>query len=407
MDSSEFLAIALACSPLALLAYCWIVYPLLLSAMQRRTTWAEVPASDDPPITVLLVAHNAAGLLPGALEALIADDYECARRRILVVSDGSTDSTPQVVRAYRHHHVECLALRRRLGKTAAENLAWRRISGDYVICLDAGTRVAPGALRALVRALRQPEVGVASGVDSVVELGSRTGESAYVRVEMWVRELETLAGGIVGASGCLYGMRRSLFRPDLRPSLTRDFASVLEAHQRGLRAVSVGSARCRVAAARSLGQEYRRRVRTALQGLATLVAYRQLLNPRLSGGFAFRLASHKLARWIIPLTVPVALLAGVYLVGTAGVTLSGAVLALGFLMALATGVWRPLRYAALATVAVAHAWIGLITGRSIAHWTPTARPRDRHESRVHRTPMPEGSFRSQAITPAVTASTRE
>lgn len=378
MAGSEFIAVTLAYAPLALFAYCWIVYPAVLMIAGRGARPTDgATLSDDPPLTILLVAHNAARSLPGALDALIADDYTPSRRRILVVSDGSSDTTTRIARAYRQHNVECLALRRRVGKTAAENRAWRRISGDYVVCLDAGSRVERGALRALIAAVRRPGIGVASGTDVVVEHDRGSAEAAYVRAEMWVRELETAAGGIVGASGCLYAMRRSIFNPDLRPSLARDFASVLEARRHHLRAVAVPGARCHVSATGSLRHEYRRKMRTALQGLATLLAYRRLLNPLCAAGFAFRLASHKLARWLIPLSVPLAL-AGVAHLAIEADRDSRIVMVACLLIAVVVTVsLETMRYAAMVVLAVARAWSGIASGRSIAYWTPTVRPGER------------------------------
>ena len=51
--------------------------------------------------------------------------------------------------------------------------------------------------------------------------------------EMWVRDLETRMGGIVGASGCLYTIRAELPREGLPENLSRDFAAALSAAGRG------------------------------------------------------------------------------------------------------------------------------------------------------------------------------
>src|SRR5438045_1545186 len=80
------------------------------------------------------------------------------------------------------------------------------------VTMDATVRIQPGSLSALVDAFADPTVGVASGFDSSVgtETDATGGESGYVGYEMWVRELETRLDGIVGASGCFYGIRRDV-----------------------------------------------------------------------------------------------------------------------------------------------------------------------------------------------------
>src|SRR2546426_11098991 len=117
---------------------------------------------------------------------------------------------------------------------------------------------------------------------------------------MWVRDLESSLSGIVGASGCLYGIRRDLNRHTTRDGLSRDFGAALVAGEHGSRAVSVPAAICYVPRSSSLRREYRRKVRTMARGLRTLWHKRSLLNPRRHGLFAWMLWSHKVCRWLVP-----------------------------------------------------------------------------------------------------------
>src|SRR5439155_1364987 len=167
--------------------------------------------------------------------------------QIVVVSDASTDATDDIVTRYAARGVELLRLPRRAGKTAAENAARSVLKGDIIVNTDASVRIHPQAIRALVVALRDPTVGVASGRDvSIARLdgAANRGEGTYVGYEMWVRDLETRVWGIVGASGCLYAIRAELHRQFVPEDLSRDFAAALTARHHGLRAVSVPGAIC-------------------------------------------------------------------------------------------------------------------------------------------------------------------
>jgi hypothetical protein len=124
---------------------------------------------------------------------------------------------------------------------------------------------------------------------------------------MRVRNLETAAGGIVGASGSGYAIRIDLHRHPVRPDLSRDFSAALTAHRHGFRAVSVDSAICYVPRTASLRREYRRKVRTISRGMDTLAFNGDLLNPGRHGTFAWKLLSHKLARWLVPVAAVPAL----------------------------------------------------------------------------------------------------
>jgi hypothetical protein len=167
-------------------------------------------------------------------------------------------------------------------------------------------------------------VGVASGRD--VSIGDQrveasSGESGYVGYEMRLRDLETRAGGIVGASGCFYAIRRSIYDSIFPAALSRDFASPLLARRAGYRSVSVPEARVEVPRTASLRAEYRRKVRTMARGLDTLWFTRDLLDPSRYGLFAWMLWSHKVARWLAFLFAPLFFLGLLLLAPVSGLAL--------------------------------------------------------------------------------------
>jgi glycosyltransferase involved in cell wall biosynthesis len=346
-------------------------------------------------VSIVLPVYNETAVIAATLEQILALDYPVERRQILVVSDASTDGTDEIVRGFAARGVELLRLPRRSGKTAAENAARSRLRGEIIVNTDASVRIHPQALRALVAALADPGVGVASGRDvsvARVAAAANAGESAYVGYEMRVRELETRLGGIVGASGCLYAIRADLHRHPIPDDLSRDFAAALTACAHGYRAVSVPDAICFVPRATSLRQEYRRKVRTMARGLRTLWYMRWLLNPARSGLFAWKLFSHKLCRWLVPWAGVVglgvvawaALVPGVAWARVAGAGALGVALcaAVGWLWPVARSMPRLLAlpaYAVGGAVAALHAWLLALGGVRTAVWEPTRRAGAVHE----------------------------
>jgi cellulose synthase/poly-beta-1,6-N-acetylglucosamine synthase-like glycosyltransferase len=370
--------------------YAYVGYPLLLLAWAaRRASPARGGRVREwPAVTIVVPVYNEAAVIGETLERLLASDYPAGRRHVLVVSDASTDGTDDIVRTFRSRGVRLHRMPARSGKTAAENAALALITDDIVINTDASVRVHPAAIRHLVIALADPTVGVASGRDvSVAQAvdSANHGESTYVGYEMWVRDLETRLGGIVGASGCLYAARASVQRHALPEALSRDFGSALVARLHGLRAVSVPQALCYVPRSASLHQEYRRKVRTMTRGLATLWYARALLNPFRYGAFAWMLASHKLVRWLLP-WASLAMLAACAVLAAHSVAARVAVLGAAALIAGALAGWwwsdnrrmpRLIAVAAYTGVGLAaglHAWARLATGRMAPVWEPTRRP---------------------------------
>jgi cellulose synthase/poly-beta-1,6-N-acetylglucosamine synthase-like glycosyltransferase len=388
-------AIALVLLPPALFVYAYVAYPLILRRLAPPPDDAPPDAgdrtideSDWPAVSISLPAYNEEARLAETLDALLALDYPPDRREIVVVSDASSDRTDEIAAAYADRGVRLLRLPERGGKVAAENYAAPRLRHPIVVNTDATIRIPPEALKPLVRAFDDPSVGVASGRDvsvASVEDEANQAESGYVGYEMKIRSLETRAGGIVGASGCFYAILRELHEPPFPPHLSRDFASCLIAREAGYRSVSVDEAICYVPRTGSLAREYRRKVRTMARGLATLRFKRALLNPFRYGRFAWMLWSHKLARWLVPAAVPVAVVALLGL-GLAGSRPAAGLLALSLAGSLAGFVaWRwaekgsapgpvaSLGYAFAANFAGIAAWWQFLVRGSQAVWEPTRR----------------------------------
>ncbi len=110
------------------------------------------PAESDarhPSISVVIPAHNHAGFLPEAVASALGQGT-CVGE-VVVVDDGSTDSTPTVLAGMTDPRIRSLRLAGE-GPSAARNAGWRASRGDWVFFLDADDAVAPGALERLLRA---------------------------------------------------------------------------------------------------------------------------------------------------------------------------------------------------------------------------------------------------------------
>ena len=371
-----------------LLGYAYGLYPAILALLTpTKPPETREPPSEWPQVTVILPAYNEEASIGATLEAILALDYPPDRRHVLVVSDASTDRTDDIVQGYANRGVHLVRMPVRRGKTAAENAARPHFRGDIIVNTDASVRLARESLKPLVAAMLDAQVGVASGRDVSVTRNhgdANVAESGYVDYEMWVRSLETRAGGIVGASGCFFASRAVLHQEIVPEALSRDFAAPIIAQEHGYRSVSVPEAICYVPRTASLTAEYRRKVRTMARGLETLWYKRHLMNPFKHGRFAWMLCSHKLARWLVP---PAALLAGVGLVvlGAAEEAARWYVVALSGSVAGVAGLaWyappgslpRPVAvvgYVIWGVIAGLHAWIKALRGELNPVWEPTRR----------------------------------
>ncbi|MDP9203503.1 MAG: glycosyltransferase [Gemmatimonadota bacterium] len=374
--------------PVVIAIYTYLAYPLILWVMARFNK-TDVPktAAELPTVSVVIPAYNEERQIAGAIDALLAQNYPRELLQVLILSDASTDRTDEIVADYAPQGVELLRMEERSGKTKAENLAAARLRGEIIVNSDSSIRLDPTSIRELVGHMADPSVGVASGRDISVSERQKTGnvtEAGYVNYEMWVRTLETATGGIVGASGSCYAIRAELHRIPIREDLSRDFSAALTAREHGFRAVSVDSAICFVPRTSSLQREYRRKVRTMSRGMDTLYSYRHLLDPVRYTTFAWKLFSHKVCRWLLPLSVLPAIVGLAILAPT--YTWARIVLLVGAIiggLAVAGAYWPENRsiprlvslaaFGTAANVAVLKALWSLVAGHHDHVWEPTRR----------------------------------
>jgi len=382
-------AAVLAAAPLAIAIYAYVGYPLVLLVIARLRPRRidTVAGAPWPTVTVTVPVYNAASKIRGTLEGILQLDYPRALLQVLVISDASTDGTDIVVREFAGRGVELLRLQRRIGKTAAENAALSVARGEIIVNVDATILVPPGSLKPLVRVFDDPTIGVSSGRD--VSVGdtsqSETGaESSYTGYEMWIRDLETRVGSIVGASGCFYGIRRSIHAKALPTGLSWDFASPLVAQKQGYRSVSVPAAVCIVPRTAEIRTEITRKVRTMARGLRTLFYLRALMNPMRYGSFALMLISHKLLRWVPYLLAPISFAALCLLAAQSVIARMLLGIVIGGLLVGTVGVYRrrsaastPIALAGFAVAVLAagiRAWWDALRQTQTATWEPTPRP---------------------------------
>jgi glycosyltransferase involved in cell wall biosynthesis len=91
-------------------------------------------------VSVCIPCHNAAPFVGAALESVLAQTW--ANVEIIVVNDGSTDKSAEILEAYCARGVKIIH-QENSGQCAAANRAWRESSGDYIKFFDADDLINP------------------------------------------------------------------------------------------------------------------------------------------------------------------------------------------------------------------------------------------------------------------------
>lgn len=287
----------------ALVAFTYAGYPLcvLLQARLMPRAVADGIAEPVPMVSVVMPVHDGEAMVAAKLRNLLALDYPGDRLEILVACDGCRDGTAGVARGIGDPRVRVLEFAARRGKASCLNDAVAVARGEVLLMVDVRQRLEPGALQALVAHLGDPAVGAVGGQLRFEDpaTGFAASVDAYWRYESAIRMAEARSGSVVGLSGALYAMRRTLYRP-LPPSTVLDDVLVpMQVAATGARVTWQPAAVAWDRASPSPSRERLRKVRTLAGNLQLVQLAPWLLDPR-RNPLWFRFVGHKLLRLLAP-----------------------------------------------------------------------------------------------------------
>src|SRR5216684_3749970 len=230
----------------AALGYTYAGYPLLLLIVSRLRPRDVRRGDFAPTVSVIITAYNEESDLAAKLENTLALDYPRELLEIIVASDCSSDRTDEMAREFAGRGVQLYRQPQRLGKTTAQNAAVERAHGEILLFSDATTMYRRDVLRAMMPNFLDPIVGCVAGRLIYVDpTGSSIGRGAvsYWSYETFLKKHESRACSLIGASGCLYAVRRSAYLP-LYPEAHGDFIIATKMIQQGLCTVFEPEAVC-------------------------------------------------------------------------------------------------------------------------------------------------------------------
>jgi glycosyltransferase involved in cell wall biosynthesis len=141
---------------------------------------AQRTRSGAPEIAVVIAAYNAEAFIQETLESVFAQTL--AAVEIVVVNDGSTDRTADVLRRYSDGRLTVLH-QRNSGVSAARNAGLAAVRAPYVFFLDADDLLAPDALARMTKTLdNNPDRVACFGHHiKIAESGSDLSTRSYIR----------------------------------------------------------------------------------------------------------------------------------------------------------------------------------------------------------------------------------
>ncbi|HWC75841.1 MAG TPA: glycosyltransferase family 2 protein, partial [Blastocatellia bacterium] len=285
---------------IAVLLYTYIGYPLAIWILARVRRPAVRKAPITPRVSVVVACHKEAAAIKSRISNLLESDYPADLLEVIVVSDGSNDGTSDAARESNSDRVRVLEYAVRQGKAVALNVGVEAASGETVVFADARQSFSPDAIRQMVSNFADPRVGAVSGAYSFGDAGGPIAQGAgfYWKYEERIRRSEASFDSMIGATGAIYAIRRSLWQPLPPQTILDDVYTPMQIALKGYRVVFEPGATAYDVAPPSTSREFARKVRTLTGNYQLCQLMPRLLLP--THRLFFQFFSHKLTRLAAP-----------------------------------------------------------------------------------------------------------
>jgi len=114
--------------------------PCLPVIIQTRHALSLPHQKRMPKISIITACFNHGKYIHEMLDSVFAQSFQDFE--IIIVNDGSTDNTREILEAIQHNKVRICHTRNR-GPAHARNLAIKKAKGEIILNLDADNKIAP------------------------------------------------------------------------------------------------------------------------------------------------------------------------------------------------------------------------------------------------------------------------
>lgn len=309
---------------LFLVFYTYVGYAVLVSlfvkikhAIRPKQIVLLHQEEDLPTCSLVIPAYNEADFIAEKAQNSLELAYPKEKLRIIFVTDGSDDGTPDVLKDISG--VEVWHSEGRKGKIAAMNRAMNLLTSEITVFCDANTMLNTQCIKELVKHYQDPKVGGVSGEKVVLsddkDAASGAGEGIYWKYESYLKRKDAELKTLVGSAGELFSIRTVLYQPVEADSILDDFMVSMRLVQEGYKVAYEPMATATETASVNVAEEYKRKVRIAAGGFQSIQRLKSLYNPFKYGWATFEFVSHRVMRWAVaPFMLPLIFMANILLV---------------------------------------------------------------------------------------------
>jgi poly-beta-1,6-N-acetyl-D-glucosamine synthase len=270
-----------------------------------------------PGVTVVIATYNEEEIIERKIQNCFELNYPAEKISFVVVADGSTDATLNILQKFSD--VKVWFKPQREGKSAAINRVMPHIPTPVTVFTDANTFLNKDCIRNMVRHYNDPLVGAVAGEKKVKDIREKkstagAGEGLYWKYESFLKKLDARFYSVVGAAGELFSIRTDLYEQVDKNILLDDFIISMKICLKGYRVMYEPESYAEELPSASLKEEQKRKIRIAAGGFQSVLLLKPLLNIFRYGKLSFQYISHRVLRWVVcPLLLPVIFISNLFI----------------------------------------------------------------------------------------------
>ncbi len=263
---------------IAVFIFISFLFIVVLLAMFKKRGYKEF----EPKISIIIPAYNEETRIESCLDSILASSYKKNKIEIIVIDDGSTDNTLNVLKRYR---IKVLR-QKHLGKSKALNKGISVAKNDFILVIDADTRVDKDFIKEIVRPFSDKKVGATTGIiklnnnKGILPMFQNIEYGFYNLIRHSFSDLFKNSVWFLGALAC-YRKKAikniGLFKTD---SLTEDIDIAMDINREGYENISAGKAFGYTNVPANLKALYKQRARWWIGALQSLFKNRDMLSSK-------------------------------------------------------------------------------------------------------------------------------
>lgn len=260
----------------------------------------------EPKVSIIVPCYNEEKNIANCLNNILSLDYPYRKMEIIVINDGSTDRTMDILKQFNKKHKEIRIFNYKRKKNESEkwhkpyvlNFGVKKASYNVILTVDADTSIDKDSLKRIIIPLQNKEVGATNGCCLVKNKYSLLGvfqDIEYFQHNLSRRSFSNLFGNVVWFFGAFACYKKSVikkigyFRGGM---MGEDMNTLLSIYRAGYKIKNVSNAYVYTIVPETLKGFFKQRIRWWMAALDSLKRNKALFSTKSNASMLYLFFNH-------------------------------------------------------------------------------------------------------------------